>query len=194
MNEGELPKCYNCNKDISEGFERCPHCGVTIRYTRIEDIKKATALHTDGNIKAARGDYAAAIELYNQAVELFPDYAVAHYNLGLAYIGVKEYHAAIEAMTQAIHLKPDFAAAYTSRGDSHVALDDLDEAVSDYGKAIELYPDYAQAYYKRALAYLKKEEDSMAREDLENFLSYKPHDAIAKRKLKALKGDDDYPI
>ena len=34
----------------------------------------------------------------------------------------------------------------------------------------------------------------MAREDLENFLSYKPHDTIAKRKLKALKGDDDYPI
>ena len=92
---------------------------------------------------AARGTTRAAIALYNQAVGLFPDYAVAYYNLGLAYIGAKEYRPAIEAMTQAIHLKPDFAAAYTSRGDSHVALGDLDEAVRDYGKAIELYPDYA---------------------------------------------------
>ena len=91
-------------------------------------------------------------------------------------------------MTQAIHLKSDFAAAYTSRGDSLVALDELDEAVKDYGKAIELYPDYARAYYKRALAYIKKDEKFEAREDLENYLSYKPHDTIARRKLEALKG------
>lgn len=189
MNEDGLPKCYNCNKDISEGFERCPHCGVTIRYTNIDDIKKATSLHTEGNIMAARGDYTGAIKLFREAVEIFPDYAVAYYNLGLAHIGAKEYDPAIEAMTQAIRLKPDFAAAYTSRGDSRVALGELDEAVRDYSKAIELYPDYAQAYRKRAEAYLKKDEKEMAREDLENFLSYKPHDTIAKRKLEALKGN-----
>jgi tetratricopeptide (TPR) repeat protein len=188
VNEDELPRCYNCNKDISEGFERCPHCGVPIRYTNIDDIKKATSLHTEGNIMAARGDYAKAIALFREAVGLFPDYAVAYYNLGLAHIGAKEYSPAIEAMTQAIRLKSDFAAAYTSRGDSHVSLGDLDEAVKDYSKAIELYPDYAQAYRKRAEAYLKKDEKEMAREDLENFLSYKPHDTIARRKLEALKG------
>ena len=188
VNEDELPKCYNCNKDISEGFERCPHCGVPLRYTSIDDIKQATSLHTEGNILAARGDFAKAIDLYRQAVELFPDYAVAYYNLGLAHISLKDYTPAIEAMTQAIHLKSDFAAAYTSRGDSLVALDELDEAVKDYGKAIELYPDYARAYYKRALAYIKKDEKFEAREDLENYLSYKPHDTIARRKLEALKG------
>ncbi len=189
MNEDELPKCYNCNKDVSEGFDRCPHCGVPVHYTNIDDIKRATSLHTEGNIMAARGDFAKAIALFREAVGLFPDYAVAYYNLGLAHIGAKEHREAIEAMTEAIRLKSDFAAAYTSRGDSRVAQGDLDEAVRDYSKAIELYPDYAQAYRKRAEAYLKKEEREMAAEDLENFLSYKPHDTVARRRLESLKGD-----
>ena len=189
MNEDELPRCYNCNKDISEGFERCPHCGVPVRYTNIDDIKQATSLHTEGNIMAARGDYAKAIALFREAVGLFPDYAVAYYNLGLAHIGAKEYSPAIEAMTQAIRLKIRTSPPPTPAAATHTyPWVDLDEAVKDYSKAIELYPDYAQAYRKRAEAYLIKDEKEMAREDLENFLSYKPHDTIARRKLEALKG------
>ncbi len=186
MGEEGLPRCYNCSKDISEGFERCPHCGVAVRYSNIEAVKLATALHTEGNVKAARGDFEGAIELYRRAVELFPDYSVAHYNLGVACSGAKRHREAVEAYSEAIRLKPDFAAAYTGRGDSRMALEEVGEAVGDYSKAIELYPDYARAYYKRALAYIRLGRTDRAREDLESYMTYKPHDAAARRKLESL--------
>lgn len=186
MSEEISVKCYNCSKDISGGFEKCPHCGVPIRYSRIDDIKKATSLHTEGNVMASRGKYEEAIKLFLQAVELFPEYAIAYYNLGLAYIGLKMYPEAIEGFSQAIHLKPDFAAAYTSRGDAYAAISELDKAIQDYSKALELYPDYARAYYKRAQAYLSKGEGWRAKEDLQSYLTYKPHDVIARRKLESI--------
>ncbi len=187
MDEDALPKCYNCSKDISEGFERCPHCGVALKYSNIDAVKQATALHTEGNMRAARGDFAGAIELYRQAVELFPDYAVAHYNMGVACSSEKHHREAIEAYTEAIRLKPDFAAAYTGRGDSRVCMEMTEDAVRDYSKAIELYPDYARAYYKRALAYIKLGKTGLARQDLESYMSYKPHDSAARRKLESLR-------
>jgi tetratricopeptide (TPR) repeat protein len=187
MEDNSLPKCYNCSKDISEGFERCPHCGVAIRYTNIDAVKQATSLHTEGNLRAARGDFEGAIELYRQAVALFPDYAVAYYNMGVACSSAKRHEEAAEAYSEAIRLKPDFAAAYTGRGDSRVALERAEEAVGDYSKAIELYPDYARAYYKRALAHIMLGRTDLAREDLESYMNYKPHDAAARRKLESLR-------
>ncbi len=53
--------------------------------------------------------------------------------------------------------------------------------------ALELYPDYAQAYYKRALAWMEKECPHEARQDLEDYLFYKPHDARVRRHLEKLK-------
>jgi len=186
MGDEGLPRCYNCNKEISEGFERCPHCGVAVRYSNIDAVKEATALHTEGNMKAARGDFEGAIELYRQAVGLFPGYAVAYYNLGVALAGTKRHREAVEAYGEAIRLKPDFAAAYTGRGDSRMDLGEVEEAVGDYSKAIELYPDYARAYYKRALAYIRMGGTDRAREDLESYMTYKPHDVAARRKLESL--------
>ncbi len=187
MDEENLFKCYNCNKDLSKGFETCPHCGVPVRYSRIDEIKKATSLHTEGNIMVSLGRYQEAVELFCQAIELFPEYGVAYYNLGLAYISLREHRNAIEFLSEAIRLKPDFAAAYTSRGDAHLALGEIDQAIADYSMAIELYPDYARAYYKRAQAYIISEDVVHAQEDLNNYLTYKPHDTVARRKLENLK-------
>ncbi len=186
MDEENLLKCYNCNKDISIGFETCPHCGVPVRYSKIDEIKKATNLHTEGNVMVSRGKYREAVEFFRQAIELFPEYGVAYYNLGLAYISLKEYSNAIDSLSDAIRLKPNFAAAYTSRGDAYLALGEVEQAIADYSMAIELYPDYARAYYKRAQAHIINEDVYHAREDLTDYLTYKPHDAVAKRKLENL--------
>jgi tetratricopeptide (TPR) repeat protein len=58
-----------------------------------------------------QGDYAKAIESYEEAIELEPDYE-AYYNLGSAYGKQGDYVKAIEAYNKAIELKPDDAEAY----------------------------------------------------------------------------------
>ncbi len=178
--------CYNCAKEFAEGFEKCPNCGATIKYSDIDGIKTATNLNSRAQMLASQGRYEEAIEAYLEALEQFPDYAVAHYNLGLAYQARKRYSEAIASYTRAIEMKPDFAAAYTGRGDSRLAMDEREAAVDDYSMAIELYPDYAMAYFKRSGVFdlMQKFEEALA--DLKSYLTYKPHDVRARKKMKAL--------
>jgi len=178
--------CYNCAKEFAEGFDKCPNCGATIKYSDIDGIKTATNLNSRAQMLASQGRYAEAIEAYLEALEQFPDYAVAHYNLGLAYQSSKKFREAIASFTRAIEMKPDFAAAYTGRGDSHLALEEGDAAIQDYSMAIQLYPDYAMAYFKRSAVFdlMRKSEEALA--DVRSYLTYKPHDVRARKKMKAL--------
>lgn len=180
-------RCFNCGKELAEGFDRCPHCGASTSYSDIDSIKEATTLNTQGNMLASQGKQREAIEAYRAALERFPDYAVCHYNLGLSYHAVKDYREAIESFSRAIDLKSDFAAAYTGRGDALLGLNRPDEAIADYTKAIELYPDYAVAYFKRGEVYSDTEQLEESLSDFRSYLTYKPHDVRAKRRLKQLR-------
>ncbi len=178
--------CYNCAKEFAEGFDKCPNCGATMKYSGIDGIKTATNLNSRAQMLHSQGKYAEAIEAYLEALEQFPDYAVAHYNLGLSYQATKMFREAIDSYTRAIEMKPDFAAAYTGRADSHLALDEPAEAIKDYSMALELYPDYAVAYFKRAgvFEFMARMEEALA--DLKSYLTYKPQDVRARKKMKTL--------
>ena len=183
----ETTRCFNCSKEVPLGVERCPVCGFSFLGGRIEAIKEATELNSRAQLLDSQGKFGESVILYRRAVDLYPDFVVAWYNLGIALGRLSKNREAIDALGRAIALKPDFAAAYAARGEVHTSAGDYDDAVKDYSMAIELYPDYAQAYYKRALAWMKMERTEEARQDLEDYLFYKPHDARARRRLERLK-------
>lgn len=183
----ETTRCFNCSKEVPLDVERCPVCGFSFLGGRIEAIKEATELNSRAQLLDSQGKFDESVPLYRRAVELYPEFVVAWYNLGIALGKLSQHQEAVEALGQAITLKQDFAAAYAARGDVHASAGDYDKAVSDYSMALELYPDYAQAYYKRALAWMKMEKTDEARQDLEDYLFYKPHDARARRRLERLK-------
>jgi tetratricopeptide (TPR) repeat protein len=179
-------RCFNCHHDIPQGVERCPVCGFSLEGGKVEAIKKATELNSRAQLAETKGDFQEAVRLYTEAVQLFPEFVVAHYNLGIALGKLKDFRGAMESLTRAIGLKNDFAAAYAARGDMWVALGDYASAVRDYSMAIELYPDYAQAYYRRAMALVELGEWERAEKDLQDYLFYKPHDRRARLKLEEL--------
>ncbi|MBN2027065.1 MAG: tetratricopeptide repeat protein [Actinobacteria bacterium] len=183
----ETTRCFNCTREIPLGVENCPVCGFALSGGRIDAIKEAAELNSRAQLHDSKGEWEHSIPMYTRAVELYPEFVVAHYNLGIALGKTKRFDEAREALTKAIKLKPDFAAAYSARGDIAAGSGDYDAAVSDYSMALELYPDYAQAYYKRSLAWIEKECYFEARQDLEDYLFYKPHDARARRRLEKLK-------
>jgi len=184
----ETMRCFNCSKEVPLDVERCPVCGFSFLGGRIEAIKEATELNSRAQLLDSLGKFGESVPLYRKAVELYPEFVVAWYNLGIALGRLPENQEAVDALSRAIALKPDFAAAYAARGEVHALAGDYDEAVKDYSMAIELYPDYAQAYYKRALAWIEMEKTEEACQDLEDYLFYKPHDARARRRLERLKG------
>ncbi|MBC7229204.1 MAG: tetratricopeptide repeat protein [Actinobacteria bacterium] len=183
----ETTRCFNCTKEIPLGVDNCPVCGFALSGGRIEAIKEATELNSRAQLHDSRGEWEQSIPMYRRAVELYPEFVVAQYNLGIALGKAGRHHEALEALSRAIKLKPDFAAAYCARGDILASAGEHEAAVKDYSLALELYPDYAQAYYKRALAWMERGGVEEAIQDLEDYLFYKPHDARARRRLQRLR-------
>ena len=91
-----------------------------------------------------QGKLEEAIAAYRTAIRLKPDYAEAHYNLGIALHDQGKLEEAIAEYRTAIRLKPDYANAHYNLG---LALHDqgkLEEAIAEYRAAIRLKPDDAE--------------------------------------------------
>ena len=84
---------------------------------------------------------------YRKVIELKPDYAEAHYNLGVILQKRVKLDEAEASYRKAIELKPDYAGAHYNLGVMLQELGRLDEAEASYRKAIALKPDYVEAHY-----------------------------------------------
>jgi Tfp pilus assembly protein PilF len=95
---------------------------------------------------------AEAVASCRKAIELKPDYADAHCNLGNALHYQLKLTEAVACFRKAIKLKPDDAEVHYNLGNALRDQGELTEAVASYRKAIELEPAYAEAHNK--LGYL----------------------------------------
>ena len=87
-------------------------------------------------------------------MQLAPQDAEAHSNLGITLKELGRLDEALASYTQAIALKPDFANAHYNLGITLKELGRLDEAEASYKQAIALKPDYAEAH--RNLTLMKR--------------------------------------
>lgn len=97
-----------------------------------------------GNVLAALGKSAAAVESFRQSIALQPDYVPAHNNLGNMLRAQGQFDAAVQSLRNAIALKPDYAEAYNNLANALVDQGDLEGAIEYYRKTISLRPDLAE--------------------------------------------------
>ena len=102
-----------------------------------------------------RGNYDAAIYLFNKAIKLNPNNEYLYNDLGLCYTALEEMDMAIPAFSKAIELNSDCVEAYYNRGLAYFeqGRNAAPDAISDFTKTIELEPDNVDAYYNRGLTY-----------------------------------------
>ena len=93
-----------------------------------------------------QGKLDEAVACYRRALELKPDYAEAHNNLGNALKEQGKLDEAVACYRRALELKPDYAEAHNNLGNALKDQGKLDEAVACYRRALELKPDYAEAH------------------------------------------------
>ena len=93
-----------------------------------------------------------AVACYRRALELKPDYAEAHNNLGNALKDQGKLDEAVACYRRALELKPDYAEAHNNLGNALKDQGKLDEAVACYRRALELKPDYAEAHNNLGIA------------------------------------------
>ncbi|MEW6621306.1 MAG: OmpA family protein [bacterium] len=89
---------------------------------------------------------------YSKAIELYPDYAEAHNNLGDVYENLERYEDAITQYQEVVNkLRPDASDPYFGLGDVYFKTGRYEEAKSWYEKGLKLNPDNKlyQLYQKR---------------------------------------------
>jgi len=86
------------------------------------------------------------ISEYYKALQLLPDYAEAHSNLGNALGSIGRTDEAIEHYKAAVKLVPTLTAAHYNMANALAGAGRLNEAVAEYGIAVQLTPDFAPAH------------------------------------------------
>ncbi len=102
--------------------------------------RKATILNDRAVAYVRLGQTKAAIEDFNKAVQLFPEYAATYNNRGNLLLALGLPKEALKDFDRAIVLAPGYVAAFNNRAGAHVKLGQQAEAIRDYTKAIELSP------------------------------------------------------
>ena len=91
-------------------------------------------------------EHEKAIELYNKALAIKPDYVEVYLNLGNLLKEQGKPEEAIEAYNKALAIKPDYAEAYSNMGIALQQQGKPEEAIKAYKNAIAMKPDNAEAW------------------------------------------------
>ena len=136
-----------------------------------KSIEQAIALNK-------KGEYNSAMEVLNQAAELYPDNEFIFVNRGNIYNdNFRDYEAAIADYNKSLEINPKFSWAYHNRALAYGRLKRWDEAIADYGRALEIDQNYASAYNGRAWSYCKIGEYEAAVIDATRALKLMPNEA-----------------
>ena len=122
----------------------------------------------------AIGQLDVAVEYFEKALAIKPDYTEVNYNLGLTLQELGQLDAAVESYKKALAVNPNYAEAHNNLGVTLKELGQLDTAVECYEKAITTQPDYAEAHNNLGLAFYELDQVDAAVESYKKALAIKP--------------------
>ncbi len=133
------------------------------------EILRSEPRHLDasfllGSLHFQRGDLAAALTCFDQALAIKPEMAEAHAARGAALSSLERHQDALAAYDRALAVRPGHVQALNNRGNALLALKRDAEAVASYEKALAIKPDYPDAWRNRgtALLQLARFDDALA--------------------------------
>lgn len=152
----------------------------------------ARALFEEGYAAYKADRDAEAVEKLKKAVELAPDFAEAHYRLGLAYNATRQreeadkaFEGAVKAYEQVTKREPKNSDAYYFLGLSYEQLGKYDEAVKALKEAVKNSPEENDdKYFELANAHFKIAQYDEAVRALNKVLEINPNNFPAQEMLE----------
>ncbi len=140
----------------------------------------ASSLITLGKLRLAQKQYAEAIDLFTQAIDLDPTNEVPFEGRGNAYMIQGKYQQAIADFSRAIELYPTSSVLYFDRAYVYTYLNQFDQALVDVDQAIALMnPDNADYYVLRGTTYMRLENYAAANDDFDEAIAINPDNVEA---------------
>ena len=144
-------------------------------------------LNIHGACYAALGKLDIAVQYYEKALSIKPDYAKAHYNLGIALQELGKLRDSVKSYENSIALEPENAQAHNNLSILLRELDQLEKAEASCRKAIVLEPEYAEAYSSLSIILYANGHLNSALESIEKAYSINPNLKLIKLLLAILK-------
>ncbi|MGE3775952.1 MAG: tetratricopeptide repeat protein [Pirellulaceae bacterium] len=130
-----------------------------------------------------RNGVAEAIAHLSRAVELAPDEAAYHNNLGVALSRLERTSEAVGCYERAAHLAPQRAEYQYNLGCTYARLGDLEPAVERLARALRLNPRWAEAHYNLGLVRQRLGALADACQSYQAAIECQPQDADAYNNL-----------
>lgn len=125
-----------------------------LKDTALSNDRRAAILSDRGVAYIRSGQPKLAIEDFNRAAQLFPEYAAIYNNRGTVLVSLGLYKEAVKDFDRALVLAPGYAAAYNNRAGALIKLGQIQNAVLDYTKGVQLMPQSPAPLSGRGQAYL----------------------------------------
>jgi len=125
---------------------RLPEARDVLHEICLLDKEDADAWFLLGALNGQLGDPATAEFCARNVIDLRPDKAEAHFNLGMSLRDQQKFMAAVEAFRTAIRLKPNFAEAHNAAGYVLAAQSQWSAAEQHFRRAIALNPEFTDAH------------------------------------------------
>ena len=146
----------------------------------IKDYPLAPLLfNVSGTFYKSNGQLDIAVKKFEQALVLAPDYAEAHYNLGVTLRELDKIEEAIKSYKNAISIKNAYPNAHFNLGNALLSLKQYDGAIKHFESTIAFNPKFAKAYNNLGLVYKRLGKDQEAGKKFDEALVIKPDYAEA---------------
>ncbi len=168
INDPDIRKAMSLNPNLvmahidlgtSLFFKKRDYKNAAIHYKKAVDLADSPQLRTYlGTTFRTQGYYTQAIDQYRKALELDPNYAPAHMNLGITLFYIKKFNEAITRANKAVVLNPKHPDSYFFLAQSYQASNNRTQAIKNYEIFIKLVSDQDRysGYVAKAKANLVK--------------------------------------
>ncbi len=158
--------------------------GLSVGFNLFVSVERVGEAHNyRGYIFSRAGQTQEAIDQYEQALRLKPDYAEAHENLGVALEKTGKLQEAIGHYEQAVLIRPEYPEAHYNLGVALERVGRATEAIDQYEQALRLTPTFTEARYNLAVALQRAGRAPEAVGQYEQLLRLKPDYAEAHNNL-----------
>ncbi|HEY0427043.1 MAG TPA: tetratricopeptide repeat protein [Pyrinomonadaceae bacterium] len=124
------------------------------------DVDQAVKLFNQGQDAHEKGDFAAAVKSYEEALKIFPEFAEAEFQRGNALLSLEKPAEAEKAFRRALELREDWTLPMTSLGALLVEQNNFADAEKFLTKAVELDDSNFLAYSALTDLRLKTKADA----------------------------------
>lgn len=98
--------------------------------------------------------YREAVEAYNEALGIKPDFIDAYINLGLLNYKIGRYPEAVDAYKHAVKINPDNLSAYNKLGAVYIILGEYSMAIDAFRQSIRISPNNAETHFNLGLMFV----------------------------------------